>query len=157
MKSATRRGRILHSTAVVLSIFLTGSASAEYLGELCWTMHVTERDGVQTDESYVVKFGIDYTGGDYYTLQGYALVDDPAIMNASAVVIGNTAHLHFSSSEYHPGDLSRDIAIGNARLDLTTFNGPFFGINTFYDPNPPTFTNEFANGSMTLIECPQAQ
>ncbi|MBT3048918.1 MAG: hypothetical protein AB2728_19830 [Candidatus Thiodiazotropha sp.] len=156
MNTLLLRSRILDSITVVLFLLLAETVSADYLGELCWTLHVTERNEVQTDESYVVKFGVTHMGDDYYTLQGYALVDDPTILQAAAVVIGDTAHLHFSSSEYHPDDLSRDIAIGNARLSLTTLSGPFFGLNTFYDPMPPTFTDSLATGTMTLVECPQS-
>ncbi|MES9992819.1 MAG: hypothetical protein ABW098_12745 [Candidatus Thiodiazotropha sp.] len=155
MNTLLLRSRVVNSIAVVFSLLLAQTASADYLGELCWTLNITERNEVQTDETYVVKFGVTHMGDDYYTLQGYALVDDPTIMQASAVVIGDTAHFHFSSSEYHPSDLSRDIAIGNARLSMSTLSGPFFGLNTFYDPMPPTFTDSLAVGTMTLVECPQ--
>ena len=125
-----------------------------FIGECCWTMNVTERDGNVVNESYVVKYGVSHMGGVYYSFQGVALEGAPAIFQASGIIIGSDIHMTWNHSENHSPDSSRDIGTGNVKLNLSTLSGPFFGINEFYDRSNNTFEKSFAAGTMTPITCP---
>jgi hypothetical protein len=81
-----KRGIVLFLAIVAMFFFsnVPNAIAGDYLGEFCWSIHITEDDHGPTDGGpFLMRAGVTYMGGAYYTLQGYVTIpsDNPFIFN----------------------------------------------------------------------------
>jgi hypothetical protein len=166
------RGNKMKTLAYVLIIglvsisCLTGTASTkaeasapDYWGEYCWLFQQSEDEhGPKVVESFLMRVGVTYIGGAYFTLQGYVTIpnDNPIISNGFAVIIGNEVHITMNTSQEHITTPYRDSGVAHASLSLSTLNGTWWSNYISFNAQTRDLANEtaYSAGTMTFTGCP---
>jgi hypothetical protein len=132
------------------------NATADYLGEFCFSGHVTTSDKGPRDDTYIERMKITQIGDNAYNVQGIVEVpgDNPFITQGSATVIGNELFITQSSAQAHATSSYQDIGTSQCRLNLSTLSGPIWAIQKSYNTSSHQFSDFYSAGTMTLINCP---
>jgi len=123
-------------------------------GTMCWIGHKTENEDGAVDETYLMKMGITYHGGDYYIVQGMvnASPDNPYIFNGGAVIQDNNIIFSGAGSQEHVAPW-RDSGIVQFRLDKLSLNGIFWSNYVSFNLSSREAKIEYAAGTLTLTTC----
>lgn len=142
--------------ALLISAGISSVEASDYLGELCWSFHKTEDENGPTDETFLARLGVNYTGGSNYILQGIVDIpdDNPFIFNGTAVIIGNEIFTNLNGSQEHSTNPYRDTGILQMRLDATTLSGTFWQNRLDFNISTRKFDNCYGAGTVTLTTCP---
>jgi hypothetical protein len=147
-----------------VSIFcLTGIVSSkaeatapDYWGEYCWSALKTEDEhGPKVEGPSVMRIGVTYMGGAYFTLQGLIEVPDPVILGGSATIVGNKVYITLNDTQDHStGSQWRESGIFQVQLDISTLNGNFWANYMSFNTNTREAGIGYAAGTVTLTTCP---
>jgi hypothetical protein len=152
-----KRVIVMFLAIIVMILFsnVPKAIAGDYLGEVCWSMHKTEDEHGPTDEGpFLMKVGVTYVGGTYYSLQGTIDVSpNPLFFNGSAVITGNDVLVTLNSS--HDGSPEQWHCGGTfqIRLNIASLNGTWWVVGLCYE-SVDTFDQDYAAGNATLTTCP---
>ena len=136
--------------------FSVANADAEYLGEICWSIHITVGDEGPRDETYIQRMKITQLGDNVFNIQGIVEIpgDNPLITQGSATVIGNELFIIQTGSQEHAKSPYQDVGTSQGRVNLLTLSGPFWGISKSYNTSTHQFSDFYSGGTGTLTNCP---
>lgn len=134
-------------------------ATPNYLGDYCWTLTITDTtvSDLQVGATFILRFGVTYMGGSYYSLQGIATFanDGPYVVAGSGVLQGSTIHLAASGGQDHvPYTTWRDTSKLMMALDASTLNGTFYDIGSDFNTSSRAFDTRYTAGNAILTSCP---
>lgn len=127
-----------------------------FQGELCWSIHITEDENGPLDATSLMRVGVTYMGGAYYSLQGFITVpnNNPQIYNGTAVIVGNEVFANLIFSWDDSLDLNRENSIAQIRLAISTLNGTLWSIADQFHTVTREFDHYYNAGTVTLTTCP---
>lgn len=156
MKHVRRGVFFLVMATAIIFLYMPKAVAGDYLGEGCWSLHLTEDATGPADETFLMRVGVTHMGDSYFTVQGTVDIpdDNPVIMNGSAVIVGSVVFFTINLSQDHSPDSWRDTGSGQFRLDLSTLNGTFWVNNFDFNITSREFDQGYAAGTASFISCP---
>ena len=154
------RARRLVSLLMLGMLLVTSSAFAQtyYLGKLCFTFTITERQtGPVSGQAFTAKLDTTFLGGDSYAFNGYVSVadDGPFVVTGSGVMVGTVLYINFHGTQKHTSESWRDTGTNQTQLDLSTLSGTFYEVGHDYDPVGKTWdSTRFTAGTVRMVTCP---
>jgi len=140
----------------LIAFEISSAIAGDYMGEFCWSIHITERENGPADDTYLTRYEATYMGGSHYMLSGIVEVpgDNPHVSQGTAKVIGNEIYITTNGAQNHSANPWRDTGTGQMRLNLSTLNGTFWGNILSFNTSTREFYPGYAAGEATLITCP---
>jgi hypothetical protein len=138
---------------VVFCSDIPRAIAGDYLGEFCWSFLKTENEnGPKVEGPVLMRAGVTYVGGAYYTLQGISGISDPVIFGGTATIVGNKVYM--TLNETQGTSQWRDSGIIQVQLDISTLNGNLWDNYVSFKTNTHEFGAGYAAGTMTFTACP---
>jgi len=143
-----------------LAAYAHGDDKVAYIGEFCWSLHMTEDDkGPVNDQSVSATVRLSFTlmGDRYLSVQGILELSDgefPVILGGSGVILGNEVLITVNTTQEHKNNSWLDAGIARIRIDLNTMNGTVWENRLDYERNTRQFDEGYGASSITLIACP---
>ena len=140
--------------ALVLAVGAPAAAQA-YLGRVCLTATVTEREsGPVSGETFVVQYEAASLGGSMYAIAGRVdTPDQPFIATGLATLVGGTLYINVTGTQSH-SDGWRDTGVNQTRLDLATMTGTFYETGRDYSRTTRQFDLRYTAGTLAASACP---
>jgi hypothetical protein len=155
------RFSVIIALVLVISVIICGSLSSakagDYLGEYCWSVSKTENEqGPDPEGPFIMRAGVTYVGGGYYTLQGIIQTPepDPFIFGGTATVVGSKIYITINGSQDHSTNNWRDSGVMKIQLDSSTLGGTWW--TNYMTFNTVTHVAEinYSAGTTTFTACP---
>lgn len=154
-----KRGIVIFLAIIAIILFsnVPKAIAGDYLGEFCWLFQKTEDEhGPKVEGPFLMRAGVTYMGGAYYTLQGVLdAPSGPSILNGGAVIVGNEVLV--TANESHDHGLTkpyRDSGIVQMRINLSNLNGSWWNVRNDFDTLTRSFNDGYAAGTVTFTTCP---
>ncbi len=126
-----------------------------FIGNRCYWVHITERQGILTDEWVKMRLHIIQLDASTYVMHG--TIDTPgdfiSIINGTGVKRGSKIYCNLIDTHPHK-DGMRDSSIYRTELNLTTLKGPFWSFIKTYNTLTHNFDqDEYISGTFIPINC----
>jgi hypothetical protein len=130
----------------------------DYWGEYCWSFLQTEDElGPYVVGPFVMRMGVTYMGGAYFTLQGLineAPDPDPVIIGGSATIVGNKVFMTLNNTQDDTTTLWRYSGTFQVQLDISTLNGTWWSNFVSFNTDTLDVGIEYGAGTLTFTTCP---
>lgn len=159
------KGIMIFLLLVVVSVLdIPRAMAGDYLGEFCWSIHITDNQDGLTDEGlYIIRLGISHMGGTYYSLQGFGqgttgIIDHPPVYDGNATVVESKVYITLNSTQdtidNDTGEQKRFGGHEQLQLDISTLSGTYWSIRDRFKPASLVFNSRYDNGTATYTACP---
>ncbi len=155
---AEMKGIMISGTILVAVLFanIPMASAVQYLGEFCWSIHITASDKGPRDETYIERTRITQLSNNAFSVDGVVEVpgDNPVISQGAGTVIGNDLFITSNSTQEHSTSPYRDIGTAQSRVNLSSLSGTLWAISRSYNTSTRLFSDFYSSGTITLTSCP---
>lgn len=149
---------LLVLTGAVAALAPTAAAAQSYIGKVCFSVTITERQTgtLATPQQAMVQYEATNLGGSTYAVAGRTLFapDQPMMFSGYGIVVGNELYLNLTTSQTH-ADGWRDSGVNQTRLSLATLSGSFYEIGNDFRVTTREWDRRFTAGTVQVTECPR--
>ena len=150
-----RYARVLGLTGLLLASAAPAVRAEAYLGKVCLTSTVTEREtGTVPPEVRTFQYEVTNLAGNVYVIAGKVSSEpQPFVATGFGIVIGNELYMNLATTQTHT-DAWVDTGINQTRLNLTTLSGTFYEIGHDHNRSNRTYDSRFTAGTVARTTCP---